>query len=329
LKTDFNDIDDLLVKYLTGEASGEEKDYVQQWLQQGEKNRQYYDHFRLIWEESLQLAATTTVDEQAAWQRFQHRTQQPASTRTAAVRVLPATRFVRIAAAVILVAGLGWMAWFLMNDSNKEIPIATLQTGNEVKSDTLPDGSFITINKNSSLSWPQQFTGKVRNVQLTGEGFFKVSPDKQKPFIVNAGNNVTVEVLGTAFNVKNRGDSIEIIVEEGKVRVKWQGQEILLVEGELVVIRKGNAQVKKQAVEDPLHNYYRTNTFVCNSTRMWRLVETLNEVYNAKIIIEDPGIRNMEVTAKFEVDSLHRILDPLSLALNFRVIYTDSAIILR
>ena len=78
MKTNFNDIDELLVKYLTGEASPAEKTHVQHWLEQDGKNRQYYDHFRLIWEESLQLAATTSVDERAAWQRFQQRTQERA-----------------------------------------------------------------------------------------------------------------------------------------------------------------------------------------------------------------------------------------------------------
>jgi transmembrane sensor len=325
LKTNFNDIDELLVKYLTGEASSAEKLYVQQWLEQDAKNRQYYDHFRLIWEESQKLAATTTVDEQAAWQRFQQRTQEPSKLRPASLRI----SWIRIAAAVILVAGLGWMAWFLMNNSNREIPIAVLETNDDVKSDTLPDGSFITINKNSSLSWPQEFTGKTRNVQLTGEGFFNVKPDRKKPFIVDAGDNVMIEVLGTSFNIKNRGDSIEVIVEEGKVIVKYQGKSVELKAGELVVIKKGNPQAQKQAVEDPLHNYYRTHAFICEQTPLWKLVKALNEVYNAHIIIEDSTLRNYRVTAKFEVDSLHKVLEPVALALDFTIKYNDSTIVLR
>jgi transmembrane sensor len=325
LNTNFNDIDELLVKYLTGEASGGEKDYVRQWLQQDGKNQQYYDHFRLIWEESHKLAATTTVDEQAAWQRFQQRTQEPRNARRASFHI----SWIRIAAAVILVAGLGWTAWFLMNDSNREIPLALLETNDDVKSDTLPDGSFITINKNSSLSWPQEFTGKTRNVQLTGEGFFNVTPNKQQPFIVNAGDNVMIEVVGTSFNVKNRGDSIEVIVEEGKVIVKYQGKSIELKAGEVVVIKKGKPQAEKQPVEESLHNYYRTHAFICDQTPMWKLVKALNEAYNANIVIERPSLRTSQVTARFEVDSLDKVLEPISLALDFRIIKTDSAIILR
>jgi ferric-dicitrate binding protein FerR (iron transport regulator) len=325
LKTNFNDIDELLVKYLTGEAAGEERAAVQQWLDQDEKNRQYYDHFRLIWEESLQLAATVGVDEDAAWQRFQQRTQQPAAKRPAVFRI----SWVRIAATVIIVSGLAWMAYFLLTDSNQEIPIAVLETTNDVKTDTLPDGSFVTINAHSSLSYPGQFTGSTRNVQLTGEGFFKVKPNKKKPFIVNAGDNVTVEVLGTAFNVKNRGDSIEIIVEEGRVMVKYQDKKIGLKKGEIVVIKKGQQQAQKKPVEDALYNYYRTHAFICDETPVWKLVKSLNEVYNTNIIIENQSLNNKLVSAVLEMDSPDRVLEVVALALDFKIIKTDSAILLR
>jgi transmembrane sensor len=326
LKTNYNDIDELLVKYLTGEASAAEKTQVQDWLQQREQNRQYYDHFRLIWEESLQLAATTKVDENAAWRRFKQRTQEASQAK---VRALPTARWVRIAAAVILVAGISWIAWFLAGGNSAEIPLAILETTNEVKSDTLPDGSFITINKNSSLSWPQQFKGKSRNVQLTGEGFFSVTPDKQKPFIVNAGNNITIEVLGTSFNVKSREDSTEVIVETGNVEVSWLTSKVMLHAGEKVIIKNGADSVQKQAVNDRLYNYYRSRTFVCDNTPLWKLVQALNEAYEANIIIENQSLRDLRLNVTFKDESLDNVLEIVAKTFEIDVIKQDSTIFLR
>lgn len=323
MKTNFNDIDDLLVKYLAGEATEAEKSEVQQWLQSGESNRRYYDHFRLIWEESLRLAATTTVDEQGAWERFKQRTRQPAP-----VRQLPSAGWIRVAAILVLALGLGWLAWSLLSGPG-EVTLAVVESTGEVKIDTLPDGSVITLNKHSSASWPQQFTGNVRKVQLSGEGFFSVKPDKQKPFIVNAGNNILIEVLGTSFNVRSRNDSTEVIVETGHVQVSWQEQSVSLVAGEKVVIKTGEGIEPKQEVNDRLYNYYRSRTFVCDNTPLWKLVEVLNEAYDANIIIDRPGLREQPLTATFENQPLDSVLNIVRNTLDFTVVKQNDTILLR
>jgi len=329
LKTNFNDIDELLVKFLAGEATAAEKEYVQQWMQQDEKNRQYYDHFRLIWEESLQLAATIQVDENAAWQRFQQRTEQAPAHSTGKVRALPA-RLARIAAILIIAAGLGWMAWYLLGDNSAEpIPLATLQTTNDVKSDTLPDGSVITINKNSSVTYPQQFKGKQRNVQLTGEGFFSVTPDKQKPFIVQAGNNIIIEVLGTSFNIKSRDDSTEVIVETGHVQVSWNLEKVSLQAGEKVVIKFNGDSVEKQAVTDRLYNYYRSRVIHCDNTPLNKLVPVLNEAYGVKIVFGRPELNEVPITSTFNNLSLDSVLTILHETLDVTAVKQNDTIILR
>ena len=66
-------MDELLVKYLADEATPPEQKLVEEWISSSEANRHYFQHFQLIWEESRQLAATTTVDENKAWQKFQRR----------------------------------------------------------------------------------------------------------------------------------------------------------------------------------------------------------------------------------------------------------------
>jgi ferric-dicitrate binding protein FerR (iron transport regulator) len=110
------------------------------------------------------------------------------------------------------------------------------QTFSNTAVDTLSDGSIITLNKNTVLSYPTAFKGKTRTVKLKGEAFFAVAHDTTKPFIVEV-DGVSIKVVGTAFNVKNYDSSILVIVESGIVQVSNSKQSVLLHKGEQVLIQ--------------------------------------------------------------------------------------------
>ena len=92
----------------------------------------------------------------------------------------------------------------------------------------MPDGSVITVNKNSTLSYPSEFKGKTREVALNGEAFFKVTPNKEKPFIIHV-NDVTVRVVGTSFNIRSEKGKTEVIVETGIVQVTKNKRTVSLL----------------------------------------------------------------------------------------------------
>ena len=93
--------------------------------------------------------------------------------------------------------------------------------------DTLPDGSFVTLNKNSSIHYPKKFPGRKRNIELKGEAFFTVTPDKEKPFVISV-NDVTVTVVGTSFNIKSVSGKTQVVVESGIVQVTKNNKTIEL-----------------------------------------------------------------------------------------------------
>ena len=72
---------------------------------------------------------------------------------------------------------------------------------------TLPDGSVAWLNTNSKLTYPEKFSDKYRKVKLEGEGYFKVKKNEQAPFFVET-NQMTVNVLGTSFDVKDYSDKM-------------------------------------------------------------------------------------------------------------------------
>ena len=88
----------------------------------------------------------------------------------------------------------------------------------------LPDGSKVWLNNSSSLKYPTSFTGKNREVMLSGEAYFEVAKDAAKPFIVKL-TDIVVNVLGTSFNIMAYGDdpAVKTTLLTGKVSVAATG----------------------------------------------------------------------------------------------------------
>ena len=97
----------------------------------------------------------------------------------------------------------------------------------------LPDGSQVWLNAESSIRFPTAFTGKTREITISGEAYFEVSPDKTKPFIVNVRQS-SVVVLGTHFNVMAYSDEafLETTLLEGAVRFLNNDEQLLLKPGQ-------------------------------------------------------------------------------------------------
>lgn len=308
--------DDLLVKYLTGEATAAEQKSVLDWVAADAANKRHFDHFSLIWNESKKLEGKTTITTDAAWCRFMNRVEQEEKGTQA--KELPASRsrqipvfglsWVRAAAVLVLMVGAAILVYTWNGNGSGQM---LAQTFDKVMVYTLPDGSVVTLNKNSRLSYPAHFDGHTRTVALTGEAFFSITPDKNKPFIIDAGNS-SVKVVGTSFNVRNRENVTEVIVETGIVEVAKKRQAVRLQPGQKATVTSDKPAPVTENVTDELYNYYRTNEFVCNAVPLHKVVATLNDAYNAHIVIEGSRLATLPLTATFPNESLDNIIDVIA-----------------
>ena len=318
--------DDLLVKHLLGEASPEEDKAVNEWMNENATHREYYNQFKKIWDQSKVIAVESAVDVNKAWERFQNRL----AAQRGSPKISKHKRFswMRIAASVVLVVGLGVITYFLVNKSAEPKEMIA-QSGQNILVDTLPDGSVITLNKKSTVTYPSKFKGNKRSIALKGEAFFNVKPDKKKPFIISV-NDVEVTVVGTSFNIKSENGNTEVVVETGNVRVTKSGKTVELTAGEKVVISTNDSNVTKEAVSDKLYNYYRTKEFVCDDTPLWKLVQVLNEAYDANIVIGRKELNDKKLTTTFVNESLDQVLEIIHLTFDITVIKKeDGQIILQ
>jgi transmembrane sensor len=281
---------------------------VKQWLTD-EANLAYYSQLKKVWDDSRQLALTSTVDENRAWQKFQQRIHPAGARRTS-------FGWMRVAASVMIIAGLGLLAYWVFGDRTKEMRVVAQKT---VLNDTLPDGSVVTVNKGSSISYQSKFKGETRKVSLKGEAFFNVTPNKKKPFIISV-NDVQITVVGTSFNVKTINGKTEVVVETGIVKVTRAGKTVELSANEETIVEEKDSVLTKEKVSDQLYKYYRTKEFVCDDTPLWKLVEVINEAYNSHVVIGNPALKNMSITTTFNNESLDQVLNVISLTLNIKII---------
>ncbi|WP_183556749.1 FecR family protein [Mucilaginibacter sp. SP1R1] len=322
--------EDILIKYILGEATVPEKRAIETWIVANDANARKFEQVKIILETSKRLAQVSPLDETEAWEKFKEKRatrQEPAQVRSINTGN---TNWLRIAAAAIFLIGGGWIGYYLL-EKQKGNPndLVSIKTTNTVSVDTLPDGSVVHINKNSGITYAGDFKSR-REIKLTGEAFFEVKHNEQAPFTVHV-NDVDVRDIGTAFNVKSKQHNTEVIVESGIVQVSKAANSVRLIPHEMVLIKAGDKQLHVEKSTDMLYNYYRSNTFIANSTPLWRLVDMLNEAYGADIKINNEVLRNapITVTIRYE-DSLDKILAVIKgTTPEMRVSKTGNSIILK
>jgi len=147
----------------------------------------------------------------------------------------------------------------------------------------LPDGSKVWLNSVSSLRFPAVFNGKERNVELTGEAFFEVAKNKEKPFIVTT-NAMNVMVTGTQFNIMAYSDEkySSTTLVEGSVNVSNVNGDMVLKPGEQVVSNKG-AKLSKSIVDVEQNIAWKNGLFQFSNSDMRTVMNQISRWYDVTV----------------------------------------------
>ncbi len=151
----------------------------------------------------------------------------------------------------------------------------------------LPDGSKIWLNAESSLTFPTVFSGKERNVELTGEGYFEIAKNASKPFRVKV-NDAVVEVLGTHFNINSYHEEpgLKTTLLEGSVKVINGEKTRLLLPGEQLTIKKNGLQILSDDVNIEQVLAWKNGLFDFSDVDLQSISQQLSRWYNVDIAFE-------------------------------------------
>ncbi len=312
----------LLARYFANEANTEEEQQVYAWIAAGEDNLRYFEAYMQVWDKSRAMPQLD-IDENKAWNRFrEHVMNKPVADIRQTRRPV---QWVKMAAAGIVILAGAWLTFILL-PKEKAVSV-NLPVAGIVQTDTLPDRSVVTLNKNAELSYADMPKKKERAVTLKGEAFFEVTPDREKPFVITAGQ-ATIRVVGTSFNVKTNDEYTEVIVNTGIVRVIREEESIELKAGEKITVGP-DAGLQKEQQQDALYNYYVSKTFICDNTPLWKLVEKLNEAYGVNMVIADKDLSSLPLNVTFSEESLDTILDILRETLMVTIAKEGDSIVIK
>ncbi|GCB36895.1 FecR family protein [Bacteroides faecalis] len=244
------------------------------------------------------------------------------------IRHIPIQSF-RVAAAVVLLClSVCAVHWYATSTS-----IQTVSTLAKTRYVSLPDGTSVTLNHFSSLTYPKDFNNANREVTLTGEAYFEVTKDKKHPFIVQAGP-VNVQVLGTHFNIDaypNNPD-IRTTLLEGSVAVSNTNNTIQLVlePNQMAIYNKvENSLIRKEIKNSGDEISWRQGELIFNDTSLKEIVRELSNSFNVDIQIQDTALQNYCITAHFpKNEKLETILTVLHQAGHFDYSKTNDQIII-
>lgn len=353
----------LFSKKLTGEASAEELALLETLIQAHPEWQYAIQNLEDLWKTK---AATDPITGEDAYMLHLHRmTEMQISfdditgrSGNSVGKEKRSRRWYWVAASVVLLAGLlAFSSFYLFNRKTEEVAqhVNEISTRPGSKSKVqLPDGSVVWLNAGSKLTYTKDFGKETRDVTLIGEGFFDVTKNPGKPFIISAAN-IKIKVLGTAFNVKAYPEDkqTETSLIRGSIEVTIRNRpndKIILSPSEKLVVENSEAKVEQvdKSADKTTGNIKRTelpvistlvainklkynpadstvaevqwvnNKLVFRDEAFSEVVVRMERWYDVQIAIEDPGISDVRLTGVFESETIIQALEALKESIAFQ-----------
>jgi transmembrane sensor len=307
---------EIIERYHQGLCSLEEVYAVEQWLES--------DEFEMSFPEKSDLS----VMENRGWKKISsryHLAVRPKPTPSLRLR----NRMIwQLVACVILVLGITTFYHLkkdekIGSDKNRLVYKAVKTLKGQKLNVTLPDGTIVWLNSESVLRFPESFEGNRRELEFSGEGYFKVAKNPLKPFIIHTAKT-KVQVLGTQFNLRalTMEKATSVVVEEGKVRFTGNSgkQELILTANRRGVFEAEGSPGAIMKAEDVYAGKYiawKNNELQLDNLSMEQIVHTLESWYNVKIIISRDELRSQRYTGSFNNPALKPVLQSMGFAVKF------------
>lgn len=313
-----------LIKYILGRGSKSDKRAIAAWLQESPEN---VEEFAKLKAQYVFSALPNTV-------LPEKRKARPVITAIAAALAVP----VLVAAIYFFIANQKATENYMAATEKIELlmsqnPGAVTYIANPgIKSTViLPDSSVVRLNGDSKLIAPTLFTADVRELYLSGEGYFEVRHHENWPMHIRTAKGVTVKVLGTTFDLSayENDSMVKLTLIEGKVLMH---EDKTNFEHEIKPLQEINIPTEKAMEKTVIktanvekNTSWTKGELIFDNTPMPEIVKQLERWYGVKIHISDNSILNYRLTATFTNESITRVLELIrfSSMINYDIRGTD------
>lgn len=322
-------MEELLLRYIRGDASAEEKRQIIDWIEEKPENRRQYFALRKLYDISLWNAEACVTEAVAGPERTAAAGVSPEKVSAAAeipyfkptgrgfaLRRI-ATEGAKIAA-ILLIGFFAARYFFTADPGQPRMQTIRVPAGQRAEL-TLADGTGVWLNSRSTLTFPDRFEAGKREVELDGEGYFTVTHDRRNPFTVKTAK-YDIRVLGTEFNVKAYRESewFETALLKGSVEIAGAGQAqaLRLKPNEIAAAHAGPLQ--KTTISDYNYFKWKDGLFCFENETVENLIEKMQLYYDIRIEVRRPSLLRHRYSGKFRIkDGIEHVLKVLQLKHKF------------
>ena len=181
----------------------------------------------------------------------------------------------------------------------------------------LADGTLVYLNSATRMKYPVKFDGKERKVYLSGEAYFEVAKDPERPFFVEM-EGVEVRVYGTSFNVNTHQEgNIQTVLVKGSIGVKVlsSGMESMIRPGQMAEFKQGNTKVDVKDVNVAVYTDWKDGIFRFENQRLEDILTVLSNWYDVDVFYQTPSVKELHFSGYMErYKDVRVILDAITLS---------------
>ena len=291
----------------------EEADHFNDWMAFSEEHEQLWLEIQVRW----RAGDSSTFDRDVAFELWQSRI---AERNKPLQKSKTLVAWWKVAAAVVLITGIFTLFQQISSGDREASLLSKTTVTGHLSKITLADGSVVRLNANSELKYPEHFEyTNNRMVELSGEAYFEVQPDIQKPFQIKVGNVLTT-VVGTSFNILGRNkERVEVTVNSGRVKVaEVNGPlSVTLEKGQQVVADLNEERWQVAEVEANEIMGWMKRKLAFKEITFGEALKKMERVYGISVEVKSPKANACLIRATYENEKLETVLQGLQLLIAF------------
>ena len=309
------DYTSLIARFLEKNLDENELTLLKNWINESYENRKLFDQYNEVWQLSNVVFDEGKYNTEAGWNSLQKTIAKNSNNANNRLRLVETNQLIiwKVASvAAMLVAAL-FIGLFIHKDNKlTNNQIVTIQSPRGEKSKIiLADSTVVWLNSESQLIYSNDFDDDVRLVTLSGEGYFDVKKDRDRPFIVRT-TNADIEVYGTRFNVSSYPDEqlTETTLEEGKIGVYIVGKSnpVAVNPGQRFIFNKLTGETSLKQVDTDLYTSWKENKLRFDNALFGDVVKKLERWYDVKIFLDKDLVHSERYTMCIKTESLREVL---------------------
>lgn len=308
MKNNF-DINELIVRNFSGEASVEDNRIIENWVNESQENKDLFNDLNDIWQSSG--SSNSSEEEYDIEQAIINFIQRTHVAKEKEIRKNQIFNILRYAAIFILALTIPFTYWVAQKPKTAADTFTTVYCAFGDKTTViLPDSSQVWLNSGSKIIFSNNFKNGKRQLYLEGEGYFTVKKDAENPFLINT-SELNVKVLGTEFNLKAYPDEddVSVTLVSGSLQVNNSESTAMVVPNQKLLYKKETHVLTVEDLTDLAPETEWTNgRLVFRNTSLEELERKLERWFDVEIEFADETVKTRRFSGTLERESILEVI---------------------